>query len=428
MREGLGELPVDWTWVTLDDLQADAPGAITDGPFGSNLTRAHYSESGARVVRLQNIGDGHFVDSEAHVPLAHFEKLRKHAVEPDDLLIASLGDVLPRACLAPAGLGPTMVKADCVRVRLGSMVDPRWVLYALQTPALRRWADDQVHGVGRPRLGLKVIRALPVPLPGIGEQRRIVDLLESHLSHLDAAGRASRSAEQRLVSLVPTSLDCALAFTRAEQVPLSELVDRVEAGRSFGSASRPADDDEWGIVKVSSMTWGEFRPQENKVVVDLSRVDARYEIRAGDLLLSRANTSAYVGAPVLVANTRPKLLLSDKSLRLRPRAGVDIAYLHAVMSAPRTRRQVSALATGTKDSMRNISQKALLQVRVPAANKDQQVEAVLAAQAARQAVSRLSHQLARIQRQRDALRRSVLTAAFDGRLTAASRPEDLAGV
>ena len=29
-----------------------------DGPFGSNLKTAHYASSSARVIRLQNIGDG----------------------------------------------------------------------------------------------------------------------------------------------------------------------------------------------------------------------------------------------------------------------------------------------------------------------------------------------------------------------------------
>lgn len=146
---------------------------------------------------------------------------------------------------------------------------------------------------------------------------------------------------------------------------LADLLVRIEAGKSFGAAGRPAGDNEWGIVKVSAMTWGEFRPGENKLVSDISRIDPRHEIRSRDVLVSRANTTEYVGAPVLVRNTRPRLLLSDKSLRLVPRAEVDPAYLHAIMSAPQTRKRISALATGTKHSMRNISQHALLGLEVP---------------------------------------------------------------
>jgi len=180
-------LPVGWKLATLNDLQSDEPRAITDGPFGSSLSSAHYSESGPRVVRLQNIGDGIFNDARAHISESHFNALRTHEVLPGDLIVASLGEVLPRACLAPASLGPAIVKADCIRVRLSPQVDPRWVMYSMQRPQVRRWADDHRHGVGRPRLGLKVIRQIPVPLPSLADQQRIVDILEDHLSRLDAA-------------------------------------------------------------------------------------------------------------------------------------------------------------------------------------------------------------------------------------------------
>jgi type I restriction enzyme S subunit len=67
-----------WRTVALNDLQADVPRAITDGPFGSNLTSAHYTSSGPRVVRLQNIGDGEFHDTRAHISEEHFATLRNH--------------------------------------------------------------------------------------------------------------------------------------------------------------------------------------------------------------------------------------------------------------------------------------------------------------------------------------------------------------
>ncbi|MDX2377766.1 restriction endonuclease subunit S [Microbacterium sp. LRZ72] len=188
--------------VPLESLAALEPGAITDGPFGSNLTSAHYTTEGPQVVRLQNIGDGSYKRAEAHISQTHFESLRKHEVIGGDLLVASLGDNLPRACLMPADIGPAIVKADCIRVRLSQEVDPRWVLYALQRPAARAWAKDQLHGVGRPRLGLKTIRRIPLPIVALAEQRRIVDILEDHISRLDTAdtllGRVSERWRGRL--------------------------------------------------------------------------------------------------------------------------------------------------------------------------------------------------------------------------------------
>ncbi|PZF90079.1 restriction endonuclease subunit S [Micromonospora endophytica] len=146
---------------------------------------------------------------------------------------------------------------------------------------------------------------------------------------------------------------------------LSDVVSRIEAGKSFTCHPRRARADEWGVIKVSAMTWGEFREQENKAVPTDRDIDPRHEIRPGDLLISRANTEQYVGAPVLVQNCRPQLLLSDKSLRLVPAEDVDPRWLLAALASPFVRRQISSRASGQQDSMRNISQGALLGIDLP---------------------------------------------------------------
>lgn len=415
---------MSWPVVTLADVASHEPKAITDGPFGSNLARRHYTASGPRVIRLQNIGDGYFVNEQAHVSEEHFARLQNHEVKAGDLLIASLGEVLPRGCLAPDWLGPAIVKADCIRVRLGDRVDPRWVLYSLQRPSVRRWADDHRHGVGRPRLGLGTIRQIPVPLPPLSEQRRIVEILEDHLSRLQAARVGLARASARAEALERSGLQCHFGLT-GQGVQLGDLVTGIGGGKSFGSANVPAGPDEWGIIKVSAMTWGEFRADENKAV-PAERVDPRYEIHAGDLLVSRANTAEYVGASVLVGTVRPRLLLSDKSLRVTPRDGVCTEWLWRALQAPSARRQLSAMATGTKESMRNISQAALRAVKLPHHDAEEQETALRDFEHIRASTDELKRHLGQQTARTRTLRRALLAAAFSGDLTGRSAICDLA--
>jgi len=411
----VSSLPSGWDLVSLNDLQADAPRAITDGPFGSNLTSAHYTDQGPRVVRLQNIGDGRFLDAKAHISAQHFNSLRAHEVLAGDLLIASLGDHPPRACLAPSALGPAIVKADCIRVRLAPSVDSRWVMHALQTPAVRRWASEKMYGVGRPRLGLKTIRAIPIPLPPLSEQRRIVEILEDHLSRLDAGVFLLTDGQRRLEAWKRVSLDGLVQQTASGTTSLGALLERLEAGRSLGGSAPPAGPGEWGIIKVSAMTWGEFRPQENKKIAT-EKADPRYQIRPGDVLMSRANTTKYVGAPVYVELAPERLLLSDKSLRLVPKTGIDGRWLASVLASRSTRAQVSGLATGTKDSMRNISQQSLLSLIVPQATPEQQSLVVRQARELADGAGSLRMAIDQAQFRGSALRRALLVAAFSGRL------------
>lgn len=136
--------------------------------------------------------------------------------------------------------------------------------------------------------------------------------------------------------------------------------------------------------------------------------------------MSRANTSEYVGASVLVGDVRPRLLLSDKSLRLVPKPGVRPDWLHEVLQSRGVRRQMSALATGTKDSMRNISQQALLSIEVPDTPESGQGAVVEECRRASDAARSLRADLNVAQRRAASLRQALLAAAFSGRLTDAS--------
>jgi len=228
------DLPAGWHWATLGELAADEPRSITDGPFGSNLTSAHYTDSGARVIRLQNIGNGVFRDAAAYISLDHFETLRKHEVRAGDLLVASLGENLPRACLMPEIGEPAIVKADCIRIRLRPDVDSHWVLLALQRREVKVWAEGIVKGVGRQRLGLKAIRSILIPIAPRIERDRVLRILEPQLSRIIRASRLADSAGVRRVSFRRSASDQAVSGTDLAMVPLGEFVDRVEAGRSFG--------------------------------------------------------------------------------------------------------------------------------------------------------------------------------------------------
>ncbi len=237
-------LPAGWKWATVGELAAPERNSLTDGPFGSNLKTAHYTSHGPRVVRLQNIGDGQFLDAEAHISEGHFSSLSKHQVFAGDVVIAALGDNPPRACVIPSTLGPAIVKADCVRFK----ADPtralnKYVCYALNAKPTRASMAKIVHGVGRPRLNLTDIRSITLPLPPLDEQERIVAEIEQHLSvvgALEAAVQnALKRAERLRQSVLKRAFEGRLVAQDSEDEPASVLLERIRAERSsaIGSAT-----------------------------------------------------------------------------------------------------------------------------------------------------------------------------------------------
>jgi len=155
----LPDLPEGWCWTSVEQLASTDPNAITDGPFGSNLKSEHYTSEGARVIRLQNIGDGVFKDEKAFISQEHFQRLSKHRVFPGDVVIAALGENPPRACIIPEFVGPAIVKADCIRFNVSSHILNKYADYALNANPTHKRTALLIHGVGRPRLNLGEIKA-----------------------------------------------------------------------------------------------------------------------------------------------------------------------------------------------------------------------------------------------------------------------------
>lgn len=116
------------------------------------------------------------------------------------------------------------------------------------------------------------------------------------------------------------------------------VLQSIVSGKSIQTMERPAQDGEYGILKVSAVTWGEFRPQQNKAMpADYDPGECPRPMD-GDILISRANTRELVGAPVLVRGNHPQLLLSDKILKLIPNGTlVDRKYLVRALRFPHSR-------------------------------------------------------------------------------------------
>jgi type I restriction enzyme S subunit len=401
-----------WPVATLNDLQAGEPRAITDGPFGSNLASRHYTESGPRVVRLQNIGDGRFIDERAHISDDHFESLRAHEVLPGDLLVASLGEALPRACLAPPTLGPAIVKADCIRVRLSPDVDPRWVLYSMQRPEVRRWADEHRHGVGRPRLGLKVIRQIPVPLPPVEEQRRIVDLLEDHLSRLDAAD-AYLGVSHRRVDAMERS---ALAKCRAGELrPLAEVT-AIQGGIQKQQKRAPRSN-AFPFLRVANVTpRGLDLDDVHQIELFDGELD-RLRLVGGDLLVVEGNGSpSQIGRAALWDGSIPDCVHQNHLIRVRPSSELVPEYLEAVWNSPQNRAKLTEVASSSS-GLHTLSVSKLKQLSIPVPSVGRQRELIDELDLVREARDRLGSAVIAASSRRNALRRSLLATAFSGRLT-----------
>lgn len=415
----MNDLPANWELFSLGELtKATRPicyGVLKPGP---------YVDGGVPLLRIQDLASNVVSTTRVHcISKALDKEFERSRLEGGEVLLSIQGTI-GRAAIAPYALKGANISRTLAVIAPDDRLDRRLLFYYLQYLALV--GGYETGGSTRASLNIGTIRSMVIPLPPAAEQAKVVAAVEQYLSRLDAAEAAVESAQLRVRALYQALLS--RAQSEGEEVALDDLLVDIEAGKSFKTPGRPAHAAEWGVIKVSAMTWGEFDEDENKAIPAGRLADPRYEIRAGDLLLSRANTSEYVGATVLVGACRRRLLLSDKSMRLLTRDGVERRWLRFALGSTQLRSQMSALATGTSDSMRNISQTKVrgLRIRVPEAGRQKKIADEI--EEALRARGLLEVELGAARRRATGLRRSILKAAFAGRLVAQDPDDEPAAV
>ncbi len=116
---------------------------------------------------------------------------------------------------------------------------------------------------------------------------------------------------------------------------------------------------DWGVLKVSAVSWGVFKPDENKALPPgmTSRPDC--EVKAGDFLLSRANTEELVARSVVVDQTPPRLMMSDKIVRFTFPDEIEKAFINLANLSDPSREYYMRNASGTSSSMKNIGREVI---------------------------------------------------------------------
>jgi type I restriction enzyme, S subunit len=223
---------------------------------------------------------------------------------------------------------------------------------------------------GAANMGITITKlaTVPVAFPSLDEQQRILRLIDqaNELNQLRAR------ADERMAEFIPALFnqmfgDPATNPKGWKVVPVSAFVDEFQGGRSILTDGSETKDTKYRILKVSAVTWGEYQPQESKPVPSDYQPLEHHFVRKGDLLFSRANTTALVGATVYVFDTPENIVLSDKLWRFvwhEPQL-IDPLYVWALFLNHSIRRELGSRATGTGGSMKNISKPKVLSMPVP---------------------------------------------------------------
>ena len=320
---------------------------------------------------------------------------------------------------------PAIVKADCIRVRLHSGVNPAFVSFALQLPRLRQATATNIKGVGRPRLGMQRIKELPIPLAPRAEQDRIVAVIEEHFSRLDAVESMLEDGLKSVAAMRLSLLTDAFKVDGTlphnwQRTEIGEVA-RVQLGRQrspqhhAGPQMRP-------YLRAANVTWAGLSLDNVKQMnFDDGDFDT-YRLWAGDLLLNEASGSPNeVGKPAVWTGEIENCCFQNTLLRLQAR-DINPGYLYWYCHMAAATGRFGETSRGV--NIRHLGKQGLARFPITVAPRAEQEDIVTRLQEQFQQASECEAAIELALERTHALRRSILTTAFAGHLV----PQDLVDV
>lgn len=304
-----------------------------------------------------------------------------------------------------------------------------------QICTLKPWLENESSATTIAIVNKGKFSKAPISIPSLAEQKIIADKLDTLLAQVDSTRARLEQIPQTLKRFRQTVLAAAVSGKLTEEWRVSNglkywetqkignIVSQIESGKSLKCLETPPQEHEYGIVKISAVTWGEYNENESKTLPNKKDFIETRRVNDGDFLISRANTLELLGAPVIVHKATKNLMLSDKVLRL-VMVNEHKKWLSIFLRSPSGRKEIESRSTGNQLSMRNIGQKSLLDIDLPKPPIEEQHEIVRRVEKLFIYADTIEKQVQNALECVNNLTQSILAKAFRGDLTAQWRAEN----
>jgi type I restriction enzyme S subunit len=259
-------------------------------------------------------------------------------------------------------------------------------------------------------LSSRTVQDLPLPLPPLNEQRRIVVAIEEHLSRLDAADASLVQADARIEALSRRTVGAALAGDW-EIVPLKQVTE----SQVYGTSAK-ASADRLGIpvLRMGNINGGRVDFTDLKYLPEDHADVQKLKLEPGDLLFNRTNSAELVGKSAVFTSAE-HMTFASYLIRVRLTERCDPRWASLAINGPGGREYIASVRT-QQVGQANVNGTKLAALPVPLPPLEEQKRIVAEVEARLSALDALRASIERAQQRSKALRASVLAKAFRGEL------------
>ncbi|MGO4957489.1 restriction endonuclease subunit S [Luteococcus sp. Sow4_B9] len=328
-------------------------------------------------------------------------------VPQDAVLVAMYGSI---GKLGLTQFPVTTNQAIAAAVGNGRVI-PKFLFYYLLSQRASLAAAGK--GATQKNIGQGTLKAWPISFPSsLDEQRRIVELVEEHLSHLDAADAALKGAQNKARALGSAALE-QLVSESSENSPLVMLGDL--ASISSGTTPSRGNKAFWTDGSIPWITsgdlWAEDITEARQWVTSAALESTPLRmLPSGTLLVAMygegktRGTVAELQISATINQACAAVQVSDPALR---------SWVRLILQANYS--TMRKLAVGGVQP--NLNQGLIRQIPIPLPEPQVRRAILARADVLRTGATRLRAQIGKTEARSTNLGRAVLAAAFSGRLT-----------
>jgi type I restriction enzyme S subunit len=170
-------------------------GDVVSVQSGFAFKSSEYSDSGHFLIRIANVQDG-YLSLEKPKYVALNAKTKRFELSAGDILTSLTGNVGRVAKVEPEHL-PAALNQRVARLvpKPDAGIDAQYLLRFLHSSTFSSFLEERAHGAAQANVSPSVISEVPIPLPPLEEQQRIVAVLDEAFEGL---ARARAHAEANL--------------------------------------------------------------------------------------------------------------------------------------------------------------------------------------------------------------------------------------
>ncbi|CAB4568898.1 MAG: hypothetical protein F2534_11625 [Actinobacteria bacterium] len=445
----MSEMPKGWAMAALNEVAETSLGKMLDA-------KRQTGEHPRPYLRNINVRWGSFDLSDiAEMDIAPHELDRVLAL-PGDVIACEGGE--PGRAAVWRGQ-PIALQKALHRIRPVPGIAPEYLAYALRAASSTKQLDRLFTGTTIKHLPQDKLRQVQIPLAPTGEQGRIVEAVEEAFSKLDAGEIGLRTGRRLLKRMRESVLSAAVTGRLVPQDPTDASAATLLAGVGADAIEGPDSATTpfgwaWSLLGSVAAIGGGIQKQPSRFPIrnsapflrvanvgrgklDLSEVHEievfdgeleRFGLVKGDLLVVEGNGSPdQIGRSALWRGEIAPCVHQNHLIRVRPGPALSPSYLELYWNSPAAARRIQALASSSS-GLHTLSTGKLKSLPVAVPPLAEQLRIVTEVERQLSFVEACERAVDVGLARSAGLRRSVLKAAFEGRLVPQDPSDEPASV